>query len=351
MGRSCRFDQVAGSVTGIMNLEGGGDDQMPSVPPVPVVNDNLVGWLIAGGIAEAPRRRSIEGGSWRVDCSLTRTALWILSMGVFDLDYAIHTAGTGTEHAFLPPELFTADTPLGHYQGVTEQVRMSKTPGRYDPVLLPLVPAIRSGGKPGFTELPVDGRGSVDMHSPSRHRIQGDSYYQPKPLRVQERARLHRLASVTATTGRSPVFALRRLGRRGLATRAVLPSPFVAPFGGDDKRVLLCGDSQGDVGSFLQTTSSAASARRKALRGRPVKGHDSRQRVGRLHQATEARPGRRRRPRPGGQILGRAPSRGPGDSRVTRNKDGDTDPVSQHRASNLKTYGRFMFPCCCWKCR
>ena len=56
----------------------------------------------------------------------------------FDLDYAIHTAGTGTEHAFLPPELFTADTPLGHYQGVTEQVRMSKTPGRYDPVLLPL---------------------------------------------------------------------------------------------------------------------------------------------------------------------------------------------------------------------
>jgi len=132
------FDQVAGSVTGIMNLEGGGDDQMPSVPPVPVVNDNLLGWLIAGGVAEALRRRSIEGGSWRVDCSLTRTALWILSMGVFDLDYAIQTADTGTEHALLPPELFTADTPLGHYQGVTDQVRMSKTPGRYDPVLVPL---------------------------------------------------------------------------------------------------------------------------------------------------------------------------------------------------------------------
>ena len=31
----------------------------------------------------------------------------------------------------------SADTPLGLYQGVTEQVRMSGTPGRYDPVLVP----------------------------------------------------------------------------------------------------------------------------------------------------------------------------------------------------------------------
>ncbi len=142
------FDQVAGSVAGIMNLEGGGDDQMPSVPPVPVVNDNLLGWLIAGGVAEALRRRSIEGGSWRVDCSLTRTALWTLSMGVFDLDYAIHTAGTGTEHAFLPPELFTADTPLGHYQGVTDQVVCLKLPAATTPCWYHWAPATRNGGNP-----------------------------------------------------------------------------------------------------------------------------------------------------------------------------------------------------------
>ena len=30
------------------------------------------------------------------------------------------------------------DWPLGHYQGVTDQVQMSKTPGYYDPVLVPL---------------------------------------------------------------------------------------------------------------------------------------------------------------------------------------------------------------------
>jgi hypothetical protein len=40
----------------------------------------------------------------------------------------------------ITPELFAADTALGQYQGVTDQVQMSKTPGYYDPVpvLVPL---------------------------------------------------------------------------------------------------------------------------------------------------------------------------------------------------------------------
>jgi hypothetical protein len=51
---------------------------------------------------------------------------------------ALETAGQGPEHAFRAPELFTADTALGHYQGATDQVQTSKTPGYYDPVLVPL---------------------------------------------------------------------------------------------------------------------------------------------------------------------------------------------------------------------
>jgi hypothetical protein len=47
-------------------------------------------------------------------------------------------AGQGPGHAFRAPELFTADTPLCHYQGVTDQVQMSTTPRYYDPVLVPL---------------------------------------------------------------------------------------------------------------------------------------------------------------------------------------------------------------------
>ena len=69
--------------------------------------------------------------------SLTRVALWILSLGLFDKQWAHGIAGSSDAHSYIAPETFTADTPLGRYQGVTEQVDMSLTPGRYDPVLVP----------------------------------------------------------------------------------------------------------------------------------------------------------------------------------------------------------------------
>ncbi len=129
------FDQSAGSVTGMMLLEG--TDGVPQLPPILVVNDYIVSWLTATGIVEALRRRAREGGSYRVHVNLTRVAFWILGLGVFDRDYAHATAGKGEAHAYLDPETFTADTPLGAYQGVTDQVRMSATPGRYATVLVP----------------------------------------------------------------------------------------------------------------------------------------------------------------------------------------------------------------------
>lgn len=129
------FDQTAGSLVGMMNLEGGAGG--PALPPILVVNDYIVSWLLAAGVVEALRRRAEHGGSYRVHVSLTRAALWILRLGVFDRGYAHATAGSGERHAYLDPEVFTADTPLGRYQGVTEQIRMSETPGRYRPVLVP----------------------------------------------------------------------------------------------------------------------------------------------------------------------------------------------------------------------
>ncbi|WP_433783242.1 CoA transferase [Actinomycetospora sp. CA-101289] len=128
------FDQTAGSVTGMMLLEGGGE--APRLPPILVVNDYVVPWLAQAGVVAALRRRASEGGSWHVHVSLTRVALWILSLGLFDRDWAHATADTGEEHRYLDPETFTAATGLGAYQGVTDQVAMSATPGRYDPVLV-----------------------------------------------------------------------------------------------------------------------------------------------------------------------------------------------------------------------
>ncbi|WP_027928572.1 CoA transferase [Amycolatopsis thermoflava] len=129
------FDQSAGSLVGMMHLEG--DGVRPALPPILVVNDYIVSWLLTAGIVVALTRRARDGGSYRVHVSLTRAALWILSLGVFDKAYATETAGRGEEHAYLDPETFTAETPLGHYQGVTEQVHMSATPGHYRTVLVP----------------------------------------------------------------------------------------------------------------------------------------------------------------------------------------------------------------------
>ncbi|PRW63267.1 CoA transferase [Actinopolyspora mortivallis] len=129
------FDQTAGSLVGMMHLEG--DGQRPALPPIMVVNDYIVSWLLAAGVGRALARRAVEGGSYRVHVSLTRAALWILSLGIVDRDYAGRVAGTGTRHAYLDPETFTDETPLGTYQGVTDQVHMSATPGQYPFTLVP----------------------------------------------------------------------------------------------------------------------------------------------------------------------------------------------------------------------
>ena len=129
------FDQTAGCVTGVMTLEG--SPQQPKLPSSMVVNDYLGAWLLTTGIAAALMRRAREGGSYRVHVSLTRLSLWLYTLGLFDKAYAHATADSSEDHRYLDPELFSADTPMGAYQGVTEQVRMSLTPGRYDPVLVP----------------------------------------------------------------------------------------------------------------------------------------------------------------------------------------------------------------------
>ncbi len=57
-------------------------------------------------------------------------------MGIFDKGYARAVAGTAG-HEYLAPEIFQAETPLGPYQGVTDQVSMSETPEFYNTLLIP----------------------------------------------------------------------------------------------------------------------------------------------------------------------------------------------------------------------
>jgi len=129
------FDQVAGAVTGMMTFEG--NDNQPAIPVIKVVNDYLVSWLASIGIMSALMRRATEGGSYRVHVSLTRVSLWLLSLGVFDHKYVEETANKKEGHEEIKPEMFTAETSVGTYEGYTDQVQMSETPEHYDTVLVP----------------------------------------------------------------------------------------------------------------------------------------------------------------------------------------------------------------------
>jgi crotonobetainyl-CoA:carnitine CoA-transferase CaiB-like acyl-CoA transferase len=129
------FDEIGATVSGLFTIEG--SSTRPKQPPIVPIVDNVVAWLGTTGILAALRRRAIEGGSYRVGVSLTRTVLWLLSLGIFDKAYAKATAGSTDEHTYIAPDLFTAETPLGSYQGMTDQIVMSRTPGAFRTVLVP----------------------------------------------------------------------------------------------------------------------------------------------------------------------------------------------------------------------
>ena len=128
------FDEIGAAVAGLFCIEGTPEE--PKSPPIIPICDNVVGWLGSVGILAALRRRAVEGGCYRVTVSLTRTLLWLFSLCIFDKDYARATAGSSDEHADIAPDLFTAETPLGMYQGIAEVI-LSQTPGSFRTVLAP----------------------------------------------------------------------------------------------------------------------------------------------------------------------------------------------------------------------
>src|SRR6266404_562991 len=92
------FDEIGAAVAGLFAVEG--TLTRPKSPPIIPIVDNVVGWLGTVGVLAALRRRAVEGGSYRVTVSLTRTVLWLFSLGIFDRDYARETAGSSDEHAY-----------------------------------------------------------------------------------------------------------------------------------------------------------------------------------------------------------------------------------------------------------
>jgi crotonobetainyl-CoA:carnitine CoA-transferase CaiB-like acyl-CoA transferase len=109
------FDESGGAVSGCFTIEG--TPEHPQSPPIIPIADNVVGWLGTVGILSALRRRAVEGGSYKVTVSLTRTFLWLMSLGIFDKSYAQATAGSSDEHAYIAPDLFSRRYTIGYIPG------------------------------------------------------------------------------------------------------------------------------------------------------------------------------------------------------------------------------------------
>ena len=119
------WEQLAQTVSGMAHVQGAAQNGVRGEPALlpAAVNDYTTGYLAAFGAMVALRRRSVEGGSWRVRVSLTRTAMWVRGLGLragaevepFSSDelaaWSIREDGGWGPVTFLRPPVHMARTP------------------------------------------------------------------------------------------------------------------------------------------------------------------------------------------------------------------------------------------------
>jgi crotonobetainyl-CoA:carnitine CoA-transferase CaiB-like acyl-CoA transferase len=134
------WEQIAQTATGVAHLHGGAE---PRLAPVAIC-DYTTGYFAALGVLAALNRRATEGGSWLVEVSLARSAMWYLELGTC-LDPS-RRSGDGGVATWMEER----DTPFGRVRHVAPCLRMSETPPRWATPPLPLGSGrpewIRGGG-------------------------------------------------------------------------------------------------------------------------------------------------------------------------------------------------------------
>ena len=101
------FDQNGQVASGFALSEGLGGP--PKFSPVFYVADLITGCLAAAGMMAALHRRAIEGGSYQVKLSLTRSVMWVQELGLLDV-----AAQDGVpETDIYPAETVSIDTTYG----------------------------------------------------------------------------------------------------------------------------------------------------------------------------------------------------------------------------------------------
>ena len=116
------FDQLGQAVSGIAITEGEHALTKPRLVPTYLLNDYLTGYLAAAGAMAALERRAIDGGSYHVKVSLTRTSMWVQSLGLVAMPLAIQSIND------LVPALQTRSSPFGMLEQLGPVAQMSVTP-------------------------------------------------------------------------------------------------------------------------------------------------------------------------------------------------------------------------------
>jgi crotonobetainyl-CoA:carnitine CoA-transferase CaiB-like acyl-CoA transferase len=146
------FDMNGSAAAGLMAVEG--TPENPRLPITGLINDFITGYMGAIGATAAIVRQATEGGSWQVSVSLSRTAMWYLTLGLVDPA----EAGTSEEHSLREPDSYDAPSPLGDVHMLAPPVRFSGTAPQWP--VPPLVP--RGSSTPTWACLQtLNGQGRV----------------------------------------------------------------------------------------------------------------------------------------------------------------------------------------------
>ena len=119
------WEQLAQTTSG-MALEHSGSEHPALVGAA--LNDYTTGYLGAAGAMLALARRATEGGSWHVRVSLSRTAMWIMSLPRIAADAIAHPV----DAAEIAPWMIEMQTAWGELKRLGPIARMSATPPRWD---------------------------------------------------------------------------------------------------------------------------------------------------------------------------------------------------------------------------
>ena len=133
------FDSIVQAATGISLIESR-DGVTPGALPAQAL-DHATGYLLAAGVLTALRRRGEEGGTWRVEAHLARTAHWLLQTDALDEpavpvdDLGPWTVGSDTAygHVVQARPALRSTTPRGSSPGWGADTAPTRRPGRSAP--------------------------------------------------------------------------------------------------------------------------------------------------------------------------------------------------------------------------